>query len=167
MHRSAPSDRTLVALLALHAQHDRGYGLGGSQALPNLRGEHDRALLLAVTVLIVVLAVVNTLILTWTTAMDARLNLAIAQAVGATPGQIAAGLSAAQLLPAMSGALAGVPLGAALLSLFAARNAEPPPAPGLFAVAAATVVVTAALVALPARLAARRPVAPTLTAEAA
>ncbi|GAB2933578.1 hypothetical protein GCM10027203_37580 [Nonomuraea fastidiosa] len=158
---------TLVALLALHAQHDRGYGLGGSQALPNLRGEHDRALLLAVTVLIVALAVVNTLILTWTTAMDARLNLAIAQAVGATPGQVAAGLSVAQLLPALSGALAGVPLGAVLLSLLAARNAAAPPMPGLLGVAVATVLVTAALVALPARLAARRPVAPTLTAEAA
>ncbi|MEV4569101.1 FtsX-like permease family protein [Nonomuraea sp. NPDC049419] len=158
---------TLIALLALQAQHNRGYGLNGSSALPNLRGEHDRQVLLAVTVLIVVLAVVNTLILTWTTAMDARLNLAIAQAVGATPGQVAAGLSVAQLLPAVSGALAGVPLGTFMNLLFSARNAVAPPAWGLFAVAAAAVVVTAALVALPARLAARRPVAPTLSAEAA
>ncbi|MET8869459.1 FtsX-like permease family protein [Nonomuraea sp. NPDC004580] len=158
---------TLIALLALQAQHNRGYGLNGSSALPNLRGEHDRQVLLAVTVLIVVLAVVNTLILTWTAAMDARLNLAIAQAVGATPGQVAAGLSVAQLLPAVSGALAGVPLGAFMNLLFSARNAVAPPAWGLFAVAAVTVAVTATLVALPARLAARRPVAPTLSAETA
>ncbi|GAB2458846.1 hypothetical protein GCM10027187_28190 [Streptosporangium sandarakinum] len=157
----------IVALLTLHAQPERGYGLDGSSALPNLRGEHDRGLMLAVTVLLIALAVVNTLTFTWTTAMEARASMAVARTLGATPGQISAGLSAAQLLPALPGAVIGVPLGAGLLSLFAAPNAVEPPSSWLLAAALATVLTTAALTALPARLAARVPVAQTLSAETA
>ncbi|WP_169978505.1 FtsX-like permease family protein [Microbispora sp. H10836] len=157
----------LVALLTLHAQPERGYGLDGSFALPNLRGEHDRRLMLAVTVLLVALAVVNTITFTWTTAMEARANMAVARTLGATPGQISAGLSAAQLLPSLPGAVLGVPLGVGLLSLFAARNAAEAPSAWLLGAVLATLVTTAALTALPARLAARRPVARILSAEAA
>ncbi|MFI7048555.1 ABC transporter permease [Streptosporangium sandarakinum] len=157
----------IVALLTLHVQPERGYGLDGSSVLPNLRGEHDRRLLLAVTVLLIALAVVNTLTFTWTTAMEARASMAVARTLGATPGQISAGLSAAQLLPTLPGAAIGVPLGAGLLSLFAAHNAVEPPSSWLLAAALATVLTTAALTALPARLAARVPVAQTLSAETA
>ncbi|WP_432932434.1 FtsX-like permease family protein [Microbispora sp. CA-135349] len=157
----------IVALLTLHAQPERGYGLNGSSALPNLRGEHDRMLMLAVTILLVALAVVNTVTFTWTTAMEARANTAIARTLGATPGQISAGLSAAQLLPSLPGALIGGPLGAGLLSLFSAGNAVEAPSSWLLGATLATLVATAALTALPARLAARRSVAQTLSAEAA
>ncbi|MFI7701694.1 FtsX-like permease family protein [Nonomuraea sp. NPDC049480] len=157
----------IVALLTLYAQPERGYGLGGSSALPNLRGEHDRQLMLAVTILLIALAVVNTITFTWTTAIEARANMAIARTLGATPGQISAGLSTAQLLPSLPGAIIGVPLGIGLLSLFAARNAVEPPSSWLFGAALATLLATVALTALPARLAARRPVAQTLSAETA
>ncbi|MFC4122104.1 ABC transporter permease [Nonomuraea zeae] len=157
----------IVALLTLHVQPERGYGLDGSSALPNLRGEHDRRLMLAVTILLIALAVVNTITLTWTMAMEARANMAIARTLGATPGQIAAGLSVAQLLPSLPGAVIGVPLSGGLLSLFAARNAAEPPSSWLLGAMLAILVATAALTALPARLAARRPVAQTLSAEAA
>ncbi|MGW5260145.1 FtsX-like permease family protein [Microbispora sp. NPDC004025] len=157
----------LVALLTLHAQPERGYGLDGSSALPNLRGEHDRRLMLAVTVLLIALAVVNIVTFTWTTAMEARANMAVARTLGATPGQITAGLSTAQFLPSLPGAVLGVPLGAGLLSLFAARNAVEPPTAWLLGAALATLLATAALTALPARLAARRSVARVLSAETA
>ncbi|MFI6536429.1 FtsX-like permease family protein [Nonomuraea sp. NPDC050547] len=157
----------IVALVTLHAQPDRGYGLDGSSALPNLRGVHDRRLMLAVTVLLITLAIVNTITFTWTTAMEARANMAIARTLGATPGQIAAGLSTAQILPSLPGAVAGVPVGIGLLSLFAAGNSTGPPASWLTGAALATVLATAALTALPARLAARRPVARVLSAESA
>ncbi|MFC6900786.1 FtsX-like permease family protein [Nonomuraea dietziae] len=157
----------IVALLTLYAQPERGYGLDGSSALPNLRGEHDRRLMLAVTILLITLAVVNTITFTWTTAMEARANMAVARTLGATPGQVSAGLSTAQLLPSLPGAIIGVPLGIGLLSLFAARNAVEPPAFWLLGAALATVLATAALTALPARLAARRPVAQALSAETA
>ncbi|MGN9837543.1 FtsX-like permease family protein [Nonomuraea sp. H19] len=157
----------IVALLTLYAQPERGYGLDGSSALPNLRGEHDRQLMLAVTILLIALAVVNTITFTWTTAIEARANMAIARTLGATPGQISAGLSITQLLPSLPGAVIGVPLGVGLLSLFAARNAVEPPSSWLLGAALATLLATAALTALPARLAARRPVAQALSAETA
>ncbi|GAA3672058.1 hypothetical protein GCM10022224_040300 [Nonomuraea antimicrobica] len=157
----------IVALLTLHAQPVRGYGLNGSSVLPNLMVEHGRQVMLAVTILLIALAVVNTLTFTWTTAIEARANMAIARTLGATPGQIAAGLSTAQLLPSLPGAVLGIPLGVGLLSLFAARNAVEAPFPWLLGAALATLLATMALTALPARLAARRPVAQTLSAEAA
>ncbi|MFD1934215.1 FtsX-like permease family protein [Nonomuraea mangrovi] len=157
----------IVALLTLYAQPERGYGLDGSVALPNLRGEHDRRMMLAVTILLIALAVVNTITFTWTTAMEARANMAIARTLGATPGQIARGLSTAQLLFSLPGAVIGVPLGIGLLSFFAAGNSAEPPSSWLLGAACATLLATAVLTALPARLAARRPVAQTLSAETA
>ncbi|MFF3671824.1 FtsX-like permease family protein [Microtetraspora malaysiensis] len=157
----------IVALLTFYAQPERGYGLDGSSALPNLRDVHDRRLLLAVTVLLIALAVVNTITLTWTTAIEARANMAIARTLGATPGQISAGLSSAQLLPSLPGAVIGVPLGVGLLSLFAAGNPAEPPSSWLLGGVLATLLATAALTALPARLAARRSVAQALSGETA
>ncbi|MEU7880294.1 FtsX-like permease family protein [Microbispora bryophytorum] len=156
----------VIALLAVHAQPAREYGLGSS-ALPNLRDVHDRRLLLAVTVLLIALAAVNTLALTWTTATEARVNMAVARTLGATPGQVCAGLSTAQLLPALLGAVAGVPLGVFVYWLFSAGETTAPPMSWMLSAALAVLLATAALTALPARLAARRPVAPTLSAEAA
>ncbi|GIH27822.1 hypothetical protein Aph01nite_61320 [Acrocarpospora phusangensis] len=157
----------IVALLTRYVQPERGYGPDGSLALPNLRDEHDRRLMLAVAVLLIALAVVNTITLTWTTAMEAQANMAIARTLGATPGQISAGLSIAQLLPGLPGAVLGVPLGLGLLSIFAAPNWTVPPYSWLYGAALATLLATAALTALPARLAARRPVAQALSAETA
>ncbi|MFI7231580.1 FtsX-like permease family protein [Nonomuraea angiospora] len=158
---------SIIALLSLYAQTDRGYGLNGSSALPNLRGELDRRLMLAVTILLITLAIVNTLTFTWTTAMEARANMAIARTLGATPGQISAGLSTAQLLANLPGAIIGAPLGVGLFALFSARNWTPPPTSWLLATVLATLLTTAALTVLPARLAARRPVAQALSAETA
>ncbi|GGS66747.1 FtsX-like permease family protein [Nonomuraea spiralis] len=157
----------IVALLALYAQPERGYGLDGSAALPNLRGEHDRRLMLAVALLLVALAVVNTVTFTWTTAMEARANMAVARTLGATPGQVTAGLAAAQLLPALPGALAGVPLGVVLCSVLSPGRVVMPASSWLFGAALAILPATAAFTAVPARLAARRPVAAALGAETA
>ncbi|MFF4621598.1 ABC transporter permease [Nonomuraea jabiensis] len=158
---------SIVALLSLYAQPERGYGLNGSSALPNLRGEQDRRLLLAVTILLIALAIVNTITLTWTTAMEARANTAIARTLGATPGQISAGLSTAQLLANLPGAIIGAPLGIGLFALFSARNWTAPPSSWLLGAVLATLLTTAAFTVLPARLAARRPVAQALSAETA
>jgi putative ABC transport system permease protein len=157
----------IVALLTLYAKPERGYGLDGSSVLPNLRGEHDRRLMLAVAILLIALAVVNTITFTWTTAMEARANMAIARTLGATPGQVSAGLSIAQLLPSLPGAVIGIPLGVGLFSLFAAGNAVDAPSSWLLGAALAALLATAALTALPARLAAQQPVAQVLSAETA
>ena len=157
----------ITVLLTVHAQRERGYGLDGSVALPNLRGLHDRRLMLAITVLLVALAIVNILTFTWTTAMEARATMAIARALGATPGQVTTALSAAQLLPGLPGAVLGVPLGFLVYLLFATGNSVPPRPSWMAGAALGTLLATAALTALPARLAARRSVARELAAEAA
>ncbi|MFI6908217.1 FtsX-like permease family protein [Nonomuraea sp. NPDC050394] len=157
----------LTGLLSLSVQSSRGYGLNGSTALPNLRAENSGHLLIVVSALLIALAVVNIIAFTWTTAMEARPSLAIARALGATPGQVSAGLSIAQLLPCLPGALIGVPLGSGVFSVFSPGNAIHAPDSWMLIAALATLLVTVALTALPAHMAARRPVVPVLTADAA
>ncbi|MET9310240.1 FtsX-like permease family protein [Kribbella sp. NPDC003505] len=155
----------LTALLTFYAQPVRGYGIASS--LPNGRDVVDRRLLLTVTVLLVVLAYVNTVAMTWMTAMEARASMAITRALGATPGQVSAGLSFAQLLPAVPGAVAGAYVGVVLFAFTSRGPTTMPPRWWLLAAVLTTLLATAALTAVPARLAARRSVAHTLSAEAA
>ena len=88
------------------------------------------------------------------------------RALGATPEQLIAGLSAAQLLSALPGALAGIPLG---IELFAATSRSGPvtiPSTlSLLAVFVTTVLVLVALAIVPGRIGARQPVAEVLRSE--
>jgi hypothetical protein len=59
---------------------------------------------------------INAILLTWATVLDARHTSALARTLGATPQQVSAGLSAAQVLPALAGALLGIPGGFGLYS---------------------------------------------------
>jgi putative ABC transport system permease protein len=77
-----------------------------------------------------------------------------------------AGLSAAQLLPALAGALIGIPAGTALYGVV--QNGGPqgsPPAWWLIAMVAGMLAAVAGLTAIPARAGARRPPAAILAAE--
>jgi putative ABC transport system permease protein len=155
----------ITALLMIYAQPMRGYGLGSS-TLSDLRAEEGRHVMLAVTAALITLAVVNTITITWTTALEARPTMAIARTLGATPGQITAGLSTAQLLPTLPGALAGIPVGIILYLPFSVGDVAMPPVWWLLTAALAPLLATAALTAMPARIAAHRSVAQTLSAEA-
>ncbi|MBP2708179.1 ABC transporter permease [Microbispora sp. RL4-1S] len=162
---------TIDALLTFHvqprwgyAQHRGGWGAGLS-GLSNLRDDQNGKLLLSITVMAIVLALVNAITITWSTAMEARANMAVARTLGATPGQITAGLSVAQVLPALPGAVAGVFLGIGLY--LTVGRATTLPILSMAGAAISVVLVTAALTAVPARVAARRPVAQALSAEAA
>jgi hypothetical protein len=55
---------------------------------------------------------------------DARRSSAVARSLGATPGQVSAGLSGAQVLPALAGALLGIPGGIGLVGLVAGRRRD-------------------------------------------
>jgi putative ABC transport system permease protein len=90
----------------------------------------------------------------------------VARALGATPHQVSAGLSSAQLLPALVGGLLGIPGGIALIAAVG-DSVTLPPVWQLIAVVPSTVLVVAGLTALPALLGARRPVAATLQSELA
>jgi ABC-type lipoprotein release transport system permease subunit len=121
-----------------------------------------------ISVMLIALAAVNAIFMAWTTALDARHPAALAQALGATPAQITNGLTIAQLLPALVGALLGIPGGIAIYNNPNDHGATMLPS-ALWAVA--TIVLTllaiAVLTAVPTRIGARRPVAQVLQAEAA
>jgi putative ABC transport system permease protein len=132
----------------------------------SLDPQADRAnqVLLLITVILVALAAINAIVITWAAALDARHASALARALGATPGEVSAGLSAAQVLPAFTGAVLGVAGGLALWTAIGDDETNPTYWQ-LLAVVAGTVLVVAALTTIPARLAARLPVTETLRAE--
>jgi len=134
--------------------------------------EELRRVLLVWMVILLCLAAVNAIVITWATVLDNRHSSALARALGATPDEVSAALAAAQVLPALAGAILGVFPGG--FALFAAINAitggdsDRVTLPSLWqrlAVVLATVLVVAALTAVPARLGGRRPVTETLQAE--
>jgi ABC-type lipoprotein release transport system permease subunit len=129
--------------------------------------EPANRVLLVITVMLVALAAVNAIVVTWTTALDNRHSSALARALGATPEQVSTGLSAAQVLPALVGAALGIPGGLALFSALSGDETASPPLWQLLAVVPVTVLVVAALTAIPARAGARRPAAEILQAELA
>jgi ABC-type lipoprotein release transport system permease subunit len=123
--------------------------------------------LLVITVMLVTLAAVNAVFITWATALDARHSSALARALGATPREVSAGLSAAQVLPALTGAVLGIPGGIGLYMAVVPDEAPIPPLWWLLAVVAGTVLAVTVLTTIPARLGARRPVGEILQAELA
>jgi ABC-type lipoprotein release transport system permease subunit len=133
-----------------------------------------RQVLLVVMVILLSLAAVNAIFITWATVLDNRHASALARALGATPREVSAALAAAQVLPALAGAILGVfPGGFALFHAITAATggdsdrATLPPLWQLLALVAGTALVVAALTAVPARLGGRRPVTQTLQAELA
>ena len=159
----------LVAVLASHHAYDAAasrfnwfYGLSDP-----ISGRVSQTMAV-LTVVLVILAALNVLVVGWATALDARPSSALARALGGTPGQVTAGLAAAQVLPALPGALVGVPLGIALFALAnGGGGVSVPPAPWLAAVVLGTLAAVAALTAVPAGLGARQPAALILRSEVA
>jgi putative ABC transport system permease protein len=123
----------------------------------------ENQVLLIVTIMLVALAAVNIIFITRATVHDSRHASAVARALGTTPGQLTAALSAAQVLPALAGALLGIAGG---FGLFTAANqagsASQPPAWWLAAAVLGTLIAVAGLTAVPARIGARVPVAEVL-----
>src|SRR5918995_574261 len=152
----------LVAVLAARAQLNQDTQLvGGTDPAT----DRFNQMMLVLTVSLVALAAVNAISVTWATVLDARHSSALARALGATPQQVSTGLSAAQVLPALAGAVLGIPGGLALFAAVSSDETATPPLWQLLAVVPVTVLVVAALTTIPARLGARRPPAETLQAE--
>ncbi|HKH88070.1 MAG TPA: FtsX-like permease family protein, partial [Acidimicrobiales bacterium] len=163
----AISVTTLVAVLAFHATtHEKRFG--GTSGIVDPVVVRDSEVLLVLTVMLVLLAALNAVLTTWSTVLDARHPAAVARALGATPQQVSAGLSAAQLMSALPGAIVGVPLG---IELFSAANraglTTVPPVSWLVAAVVGTLLVVTLLTMIPARLGSRRSVAETLQVELA
>jgi ABC-type lipoprotein release transport system permease subunit len=141
---------------------------GASAALDAPRADPVGRVMLVVTVALVVLAAINALFITWATVLDARRPSALSRALGATPRQVSAGLSAAQVLPALPGAIIGIPAGIGLyVAVSNGGVVTIPPVWQMLAVVLGTLFVVAGLTAIPARVGARRPVAEILQSETA
>jgi putative ABC transport system permease protein len=157
----------IVAVMITHARLASSQ-LGATAGLANPRTQRADQVLAYVTVMLIALATVNAIFITRAMVVDARRSSALTRALGATPRQITAGLSAAQVFPALAGALLGLPGGFALYSAVKHGGSTTlPPVWWLIVLVLATVVVVAGLTALPARIGARRPVAPILQTELA
>jgi putative ABC transport system permease protein len=111
------------------------------------------------------LAAINSLFITWSTAIDARQPLTVARALGATPRQITLGLSAAQVIPALPATIIGIPAGIALVAALSNGDPITVPVAWLVAVFLGTLLAVAVLSSIPASLNAHRPVAEILKAD--
>jgi putative ABC transport system permease protein len=130
--------------------------------------DRDEQMLLVLTVVLAALAVLNAVCAAWSTVLDTRAASALTRALGATPRQVSAGIAAAQVIPAVPGALLGVPLGIELFAVAGhAGRVVLPPAWWLAAAVLGTVVTVAALASIAALAGTRRPAAEILQAETA
>jgi putative ABC transport system permease protein len=126
----------------------------------------ENQVLLVVTIMLVALAAVNAIFITRATVQDSRQAAAVTRALGATAAQLAAGLSAAQIVPAALGALLGIAGGYGLFTVAnQGGSASQPPAWWLVAALIGTLAAVAALTSIPARLGTRIPVAEALRAD--
>ena len=157
----------IVAVLLVHAGYNAS--LGANAGLDNPQDARLSQVMTVLSVALVVLALVNAILITWATVLDARHASALARALGATPQQVSAGLSAAQALTALAGALLGVPGGFGLFS-GVKKDGGPVAVPPLWWLAATvpgTVAAVAAISTVPAWLGTRRPAAEVLESELA
>ena len=156
----------IVALLAAHAKLSAQEVLGSS-GLADPRADRLNQVLLVITVMLVALAAVNAIFIAWSTVVDARHTSALERALGATPQEVSAGLSAAQVLPALAGSILGIPGGILLFNAVSPTRSGHVPPGWILAVLVGTPLLVALLTAIPARLGGRRPVAEILRAELA
>jgi putative ABC transport system permease protein len=157
----------LVAALAIHAAVDEKFShFGRSGGLVNPDVPRAEQVLTVITISLVTLAALTAIFAAWATVLDARRASAVTLALGATPQQVRAGLVMAQVIPAVPGAILGVPLGIGLFKVAGHHLNGLPPVLWLVAAVLGTVLVVAALTSIPARIGLRRPVAEMLQTEA-
>ena len=160
---------TIVAVFNYHATTGLDAALAGPFAGPPdpMRGRIS-TVLLVVTIVMVILAAANAIFTTWATVVDSRHLSGIVRSLGATPGQAVVGLSAAQLLPALAGALLGIPVGNELYAVVQGQGPHgTPPAWWLLTMVLGMLLATAMLSTIPARAGARQPIAQILRTETA
>lgn len=153
---------TAIAALLTELAQDHDRYLPAEPGVSDLPDPADARVVQAmflVFAVVCLLALVNAVVSTWTVALDARRPLAVARALGATPGQAAAGLALAQALPALPAVIVGIPFGVQLYQTFSRPDPLSAPAWWMAVAALGIVASLVALTAVPAFAAARRPVA--------
>jgi putative ABC transport system permease protein len=157
----------IVAVLAFHATVTRVLpGQPGAAGLASPVVSRDEQVLTVITIALAVLAALNAAVTAWASVLDARHASALIRALGAGPGQVRAGLAAAQVMSALPGAIIGVPLGIVLFKAVSEGQAASPPAGWLAITVLGTLLAVAGLTAVPACIGARQPAAVILQAGA-
>jgi putative ABC transport system permease protein len=158
----------LVAALSIHAAVDKKFAhFASSGGLVNPDVPRAEQVLTAITISLVILAALTAIFAAWATVLDARRASAVTLALGATPQQVRAGLAMAQVIPAVPGAILGLPLGLGLFEVAGHHLSGFPPVLWLVVAVLGTVLVVAALTSVPAWIGMRRPVAEMLQTEGA
>jgi putative ABC transport system permease protein len=160
---------TIVAVLAVHERQDLvDRNGGGLSALSNPRYDRLDVVLLVLTITLAALAAVNAIFITRATAVESRYASAQARALGASPEQVAVALCGAQLIPALPGALAGIPAGLGLVAAVSHGADLPvPPVWWLACMVLGLLTGLALLTAIPAIASARQSPADILQSETA
>jgi ABC-type lipoprotein release transport system permease subunit len=155
---------TVAGIVAIVIEHAR---LGGTSQLVNPQNQRITQVMLVITAMLIVLAAINTILITWATVLDVRHASALVRALGATPQQVSAALFAAQFLSVLPGSLLGIPLGMGLLRVVTKSGDAYKLVPiwWFLLVIIGTWLVTSALTVIPARIGSRHPTAQILQAE--
>ena len=149
-----------VAALYSQVQLDADHTAAGAPVDPHATQLH--LVITAVVALLAIMSAVNLIFVTRANAVDARHMLAVARTLGATPGQTAAGLGIAQLIPAVVGLVLGSIAGVGIIRVLSDGPLPQPPLLQWSGLVVLTILAVVVLTALPARLEARRPIAVTL-----
>lgn len=156
---------TTVATIALRHTTTLGVKVAGN-VLAAARTQSVNHVAATLTAVLLAVAAINIGFVTWATLIQTRPTNALAQALGATPRQITAGLTATQVIAALIATLASLPT---VFVVYAAVGGNPTranlPLPLFIAIIPITMAAVAALAAIPARIAALAPIAPTLRAD--
>jgi putative ABC transport system permease protein len=156
---------TLIATLMMRDTTVLGVKVAGN-VLASARQDSLDHIGNLLSAILLVIAAINLLFTTWATVLDAERPTALARALGATPRQITAGLSGAQIAPALAAAIIGIPAGLVLYMAAGGNPAEAnPPILALVGVIPATAIAVATLTSIPAHIAAQRPVADVLRSD--
>ncbi|NUO61708.1 MAG: FtsX-like permease family protein [Hamadaea sp.] len=162
---AAATAAMVTALVIFRSEPIRPLSFGVS-TLDDVRAIELSQVLLGVTLALGALSVLNTLVLGWSTANQARRTLTVARTLGATPGQVVTALCFVQVLAALPGLALGIPTGLFLYWVVSV-DMPAPPATSLVLAALAMLVGIAATAALPAWVHTRRSAGSLLKAEAA
>jgi putative ABC transport system permease protein len=142
-------------------------GHAASDAAVAILYDQIRAVIFGTAGLLLVLATINAWIVATFAARDAARNHAVLRTVGATPRQTVIALIVSQLAACTIAVAVGIPLGLGLWNLMEGGDLPEVSvsATSLVLLAAAVPVAFAGIVSVPARLLARRPIAPQLAYE--
>ncbi len=161
---------TIVAVLIYRATVNHGL-IGGEGPYSGAADpSHARVneVLLIVTIIMVILAAANALFTTWATVLDTRRFSAVARSLGTTPWQLAVSLSVTQLIPALAGALLGIPIGTVLYGQVQSGGSQAGlPLWWLLTLVFGVLCAVAALTAIPSTISTRQSVAQILQSETA